>query len=401
MTKRRPELADVIRENGTALLNTYGASITAEHRGVLRAVANCRTAALGGHKVHCDRCGNEGISYNSCRNRHCPKCQAAARAKWLEDRADELLDVEYFHVVFTLPDRLGPIALQNKTLIYNLLFRAASETILTIAKDAKHLGADVGFLAVLHTWGQNLELHPHVHCVVPGGGFTTDSKNWRPCAPGFFLPVRVLSRLFRKKFLALLREAFNTGDLRLVGRIRHLWGRREWRKLLQELDDHDWVVFAKAPFGGPKQVLMYLARYTHRVAISNQRIVRVKDGEVTFRWKDYRHGHRHRTMTLSGVEFLRRFLLHVLPRGFQRIRYYGFLSNRVRKERLELCRQLLRQRADAPPAGSDPVVVEPFARDSLARCPACGRGHMVIVCELKPNRDLALAVFPAPAYDTS
>ena len=304
-------------------------------------IAACRTAALGGHVEECDRCGHQQIAYNSCRNRHCPKCQATAAAQWLEAREAELLPVEYFHVVFTLPAALGPIALQNPRVVYGLLFRAAAETLQQIAADPKHLGAEIGFLAVLHTWGQNLEHHPHVHCVVPGGGLSPDGSRWVACRPGFFLPVRVLSRVFRGKFLALLRAAFDQGKLSFHGKLGALADAGEFRRRLAASAQTEWVVYAKPPFGGPEQVLKYLARYTHRVAISNRRLVALEDGEVTFHWKDYAHGGGQKTMTLKAIEFIRRFLLHVLPSGFVRIRHYGFLANRVCREKLALCRALL------------------------------------------------------------
>ena len=321
MTRPRLELAEVIRSCGDAFLDEYGATLSPEQRRALRDIAACRTSALGGHMEECDRCGHRRIAYNSCRNRHCPKCQATAAAHWVEAQAADLLPVEYFHIVFTLPAALGPLALQNPRVVYGLLFRAAAETLMQIAVDAKHLGAEIGFLAVLHTWGQTLQHHPHVHCVVPGGGLSPDGTGWVASPKGFFLPVRVLGRVFRGKFLALLGTAFDRGRLAFHGRLRELVGADRFHQLLRAAAQTEWVVYAKPPFGGPEQVLKYLARYTHRVAISNRRLVALKDGRVRFRYKDYARGGRRRTMTLEASEFLRRFLQHVLPSGFVRIRH--------------------------------------------------------------------------------
>jgi hypothetical protein len=320
MTRHRLEVADVFRNYGSAFLERFGASLSIGQKRVLHAVSVCRTSALGGHVDRCDRCGHERISYNSCRNRHCPKCQAMARAHWMEDRASELLPVAYFHVVFTLPESLGPVALQNKRVVYGILFRAASETLLQIAADPKHLGARIGVLAVLHTWGQNLLHHPHRHCVVPGGGIAPDGKRWISCRKDFFLPVRILSRVFRGKFLEHLKSAFSQGQLSFHGRLRSLRDPTAFEQLLHASVKCDWVVYSKRPFGGPTQVLKYLARYTHRVAISNRRLVDLREGSVCFRWKDYARGNVQKTMSLAAPEFIRRFLLHVLPRGFVRIR---------------------------------------------------------------------------------
>ena len=401
MTGRRPEVADVFARYGAAYQRAYGTS--RQQRRIVRALTSCRTAALGGHKKQCEACGHEAIAYNSCRNRHCPKCQAAARAQWLDARAADLLEVPYFHVVFTLPEALGPLALQNKRLLYGMLFRAASETLCTIARDPKHLGAHIGFLAVLHTWGQNLHHHPHLHCVVPGGGLALDSRRWVSCRERFFLPVRVLSRLFRKKFLCYLREACDRGALGFHGKLRPLADGRNWRRLLCDLEAHDWVVYAKPPFGGPTQVLKYLARYTHRVAISNQRLVSVHDGKVTFRWKDYAQRNHTRTMTLDAVEFIRRFLLHSLPKGFQRIRHYGFLANRVRQQQLRRCRVLLEGAGENVPRDGDTVVDETNMTDASHAggtapddvCPACRQGRMLVVAIIErpgPHR----RTLPAP-----
>jgi len=379
---RRPEVADVLRTFAAAYREAYPSS--PEQERVLRQLPLCRTASLGGHKLRCDSCGHEEISYNSCRDRHCPKCRAAARAEWLAARERELLDVPYFHVVFTLPDELAAIALQNKRLCYGLLFHAAAKTLLTIAKDPKHLGADIGFLAVLHTWSQTLLHHPHVHCVVPGGGISSDQLRWAACRDGFFLPVRVLSRLFRRLYLQGLEAAYRHGDVELHGQLEGLRDLTTWTRAISEVRRKEWVVYAKPPFGGPTQVLKYLARYTHRVAISNQRIVAIHDRQVEFRWKDRSAG-QERSMAISGVEVVRRFLLHVLPKGFVRIRHYGFLANRVRDERIQLARRLIHQQYklhDVPCTRS----VHPPSPTPFDRCPSCRTGHLVVVGDFPPGR---------------
>jgi hypothetical protein len=342
------EVADVIRAQGEQFLNQYGSTLTGAQQRALRDLAVCRTAALGGHVERCADCGHERIAYNSCRNRHCPKCQTTARALWLEREAAYLLPVDYHHVVFTLPAAVADVALANPVVVYNLLFRAASQTLQQIAADPKHLGAQLGVLAVLHTWGQNLHHHPHLHCVVSGGGLSCQANGsvdaaprWVSCRPGFFLPVRVLSRVFRGKSLALLKAAFDQEQLRFPGRLAALAEPAAFARWLTPLYASDWVVYAKPPFGGPEQVLKYLARYTHRVAISNQRLVSLHEGQVMFRYKDYADDQRSKTMTLSAEEFLRRFVQHVLPKGFVKIRHYGLLANRHREAKLALCRRLL------------------------------------------------------------
>jgi len=366
------EVADVIREYGSAFLRQHGSSLSAAGRQALRDLANCRTATLGGHVERCLDCGHERIAYNSCRNRHCPKCQALARAAWLERQAEHLLPVEYHHVVFTLPAELGTLALANPTVVYDLLLRSAAATLHEVAANPKRLGAMVGVLMVLHTWGQNLHHHPHVHCVVTGGGLSCDragqlddQPRWVACRPGFFLPVRVLSRVFRGKFLAGLHAAIAAGTLP-----ESAGGAAWWSALY----GRDWVVYSKRPFGGPEQVLKYLARYTHRVAISNARLLDLRDGRVTFRYQDYADAQRHKTMSLDAVEFLRRFVQHVLPKGFVKIRHYGLLANAQRETRLTLCRRLLlRERvaaaADAPTASITPA--QPRC------CPRCGSQRLV------------------------
>jgi hypothetical protein len=375
------EVADIIRQQGAAFLKAWGASLSRVQRRALRAMELCRTAALGGHVEQCDRCGHPVISYNSCRNRHCPKCQSLAKARWLAARQTELLPVPHFHVVFTLPERLAPLVLQNARLLYNLLFQAASQTLLRIAADPKHLGARIGFLAILHTWGQNLLHHPHLHCVVPGGGISPDGKRWIACRPGFFLPVRVLSRLFRGSFLAGLEQAFEQGKLHFHGQLQPLASAQAFSQLLGDCRGTEWVVYAKRPFGGPAQVLDYLGRYTHKVALSNHRLLRLEDGKVSFRWNDYRHGNRNKVMTLEATEFLRRFLLHILPDGFVRIRHFGLLANRHRTDNLSLCRQLLAvpqpppTRQDLPSDWGERF--QQLTGLDLSLCPQCGLGHLV------------------------
>jgi Putative transposase/Transposase zinc-binding domain len=382
MTRPRLEVGDVFREHGDAFLHRYGETLSPEQRRALRDIAACRTAALGGHVEACDQCGHQRMAYNSCRNRHCPKCQATAAAQWMEAREVELLPVEYYHVVFTLPAVLSPIALQNPREVYGILFRAAAETLQEVAADPQHLGAEIGFLAILHTWGQNLEHHPHVHCVVPGGGLAPDGSRWIACPPGFFLPVRVLSRVFRGKFLALLSHAFEQGKLSFHGKLRTLGDAGEFQRQLTASAQTEWVVYAQPPVGGPEQVLKYLARYTHRVAISNRRLVAMEDEKVQFQWKDYAHGGDQKTMTLKAIEFIRRFLLHVLPSGFVRIRHYGFLANRVCREKLALCRALLGVEAvpvavDSEPSRKPEETAEGVPAANV--CPSCGKGRMVIV----------------------
>jgi hypothetical protein len=390
MSDHQLELADVFRIHEDGFLIRWGHVLSPQQRRVFNAIRDCRTAALGGHMDECDGCGHRVISYNSCRNRSCPKCQGTARAKWLAERSAELLPVaQYFHVVFTLPQEIAALALQNGREIYNILFQAASETLLTIAADSKHLGASIGFLTVLHTWGQNLHLHPHLHCVVPGGGISPDSSRWIDCRKSFFLPVKVLSRLFRRKFLVYLTKAFQKGKLRFHGELEPLAKPSVFQVFCKKVGKMEWVVYAKPPFGGPEQTLKYLARYTHRVAISNSRLLSLEDGRVTFRLKDYADGNRKKTMTLEAVEFIRRFLLHVVPSGFVRIRHFGFLANRTRKEKLALCRSLLGFQpaiacsAPNPSTGSSEAVME--ERD---RCPVCRIGHLVRVQIIKADSSL-------------
>ena len=367
------EVADVFRRHGDAYRRAHDSHLGRVERRVMSAIELCRTAALGGHVEACADCGLIRCAYNSCRNRHCPKCQGLARAEWLAARQAELLPVSYFHVVFTLPAPVAEIAFQNKEAVYAILFRTAAETLHTIAADPKHLGAEIGLVAVLHTWGQNLHHHPHIHCVVPGGGPSLDGTRWVACRPGFFLPVRVLSRLFRRLFLDALRVAFEAGHLGFFGELAPLAEPAAFARRLRDLRQVEWVVYAKPPFGGPAQVLAYLGRYTHRVAISNARLVGMSDDRVAFRWKDYRHHGKAKVMTLEPFEFIRRFLLHTLPDGFHRIQHYGFLANGHRAAKLALCRSLLDV---ASPSGNQ--VQDLLPAQPPERCPCCG-GTMVVL----------------------
>jgi hypothetical protein len=382
------EVADILRRYGETYRAEHEGSLSAAQRRVMQAITACRTAALGGHRERCDTCEHERIAYNSCRNRHCPKCQSLARAAWIERRQAQLLDCEYFHVVFTVPEEIASIAYQNKAVVYNILFAATAETLRTIGQDPKHLGAEIGFFAVLHTWGQNLIHHPHLHCVVPGGGLSADGERWIACRPGFFLPVRVLSRFFRRRFLELLQSAFDRGELKFFSALQSLRDLKAFRTYLDPLRKKEWVVYAKAPFGGAQQVLDYVGRYTHRVAISNNRLLDIEDGQVTFRWKDYRDGDAQKTMTLVAPEFIRRFLLHVLPPGLQRVRYYGWMGNRHREEKLALCRQHLKMHPKPePPEDLEASVdyrdrVQALTGLSLSQCPMCRKGHMVTIEQL-------------------
>ncbi len=390
MDRPKFEVADVFRRYGADYRQQRGASLSVAQRRVMTAIEVCRTAVLGGHLEQCDRCGHERNAYNSCANRHCPKCQSLARAEWLENRRSELLQTQYFHVVFTVPEQIARIAYQNKKVVYGILFHATAETLRTIAADPKHLGAEIGFFAVLHSWGSNLLHHPHLHCVVPGGGLSPDGTQWISCRPRFFLPVRVLSRLFRRLFLKYLIKAFDAGKLQFFSSLEPLGERRAFFRHLAPTRATKWVVHAKRPFAGPEQVLDYVGRYTHRVAISNNRLLDIAHGNITFRYKDYRHDGQHKTMTLEAEEFIRRFLLHVLPDGFQRIRYYGLLGNRYREEKLARCRQLLGMSA-CPPTSDESKDYrdryEELTGCSLRECPVCHQGRMVTVAILLPGAD--------------
>ncbi len=367
MTRPPCEVADIIRRAGSKFIDRYRGSLTWAQLKVLRAIERCRTAALGGHRDQCVRCGHQAISYNSCRNRHCPKCQTNAREKWLRARERELLPVCYFHMVFSVPHALVPLMWQNKKILFSLLFETSAATLLEVAADPARLGAEIGFLSILHTWGQTLQRHPHIHCVVPGGGLSRDHGRWIRSPPHFFLPVRVLSRVFRGKFVAGLKRAFRRNQLAFYGECRQLADEKTFAAFLRTLFRQDWVVYAKPPFGGAEHVLNYLARYTHRVAISNHRLVAFQNDRVTFRWRDYAHGGKKKVMTVSAHEFMRRFLLHVLPGGLVRIRHFGLFANRKRSAALERCRALLGTAAcvDLPEPPS-------------LRCPACA-GIILVV----------------------
>ena len=370
------EVADLVRAAGRAFIERSRTWITGQHLKVLRAIARCRTAALGGHLDECTDCAyRPPISYNSCRNRHCPKCQANARDRWLQARRQELLPTRYVHVVFTLPHELAPLALQNKKILYHLLLQTSAETLLEVARDPQHLGAEIGFFSVLHTWNQKLELHPHVHCVVAVGGLSLDRTHWIQPRYPFFLPVKVLSRVFRGKFVAALQRNFRQGKLGFYGNLKPLAHPKAFSAWIRTLFRNDWHVYSKRPFGGAEHALCYLGHYTHRVAISNHRLVSLADDQVTFRWRDSSHHNQHKLMTLALDEFLRRFLLHTLPKGFVRIRHFGFLANRRRAALLPLCFQLLGAVPQPQVEQQASAVKEPRP---LWLCPQCG-GPMVVI----------------------
>lgn len=387
-------MADIFRQYGVDFRQRY--PLLPEQRRVMRAIEVCRTSVLGGHLEQCDSCSYQRIAYNSCRNRHCPKCQALAQRRWVEARLADLLPVPYFHVVFTLPEQLAMVALQNKRVVYNLLFSAAAKTLLTIARDPKHLGAEIGFLAVLHTWSQTLRHHPHLHCVVPGGGLALDGNTWISCRPQFFLPVKVLARLFRRLFLEGLQAAFAQGQLRFYGSLIYLERSDAFTRLLSSLRTPNWWVYAKPPFAGPAQVLAYLGRYTHRVAISNHRLRSCQAAAVTFTWKDYARGNYAALMTLSTDEFMRRFLLHVLPRGFQRLRQFGLLANRHRRAKLQRCRELLTGHAELIPAVTCASLLCLTPLPDRRRCPACQTGSLQYLTQLVAI-DYCRQALPQPA----
>ena len=382
------EVADIFRSHGPEYREAHGHEMPPRQLRAIRAIEVCRTAELGGHVEECDHCGALRISYNSCRNRHCPKCQCLDKERWLEARKKDLLPTQYFHLVFTLPEGLRPLALRNQNVLYSILFKAVSETLKELAADPKYLAAEVGFIAVLHTWSQTLMDHPHLHCIVTGGGLSPDGKKWIPCKKDFFIPVKVLSRLFRGKFLAYLKEAREKGELAFPGNIAHLKEGQSFNAILQDLYDREWVVYCKPPFSSAETVMDYLGRYTHRVAISNDRLVRMQKDQITFRYRDRSKNDTIRLMTLDASEFIRRFLLHILPDGFMKIRHYGILSNRNRKKKLALCKKLL---------GVDHLQEHEKEKESwqelLARitgqdpriCPCCGKGKMVLKEVLHPS----------------
>jgi Putative transposase/Transposase zinc-binding domain len=378
MSRPKLEVADIFRRHGEAWRVANAGHISLPQRRVMSAIGACRTAALGGHVEQCEKCAHTRIAYNSCRNRHCPKCQWSAAAEWLAAREGELLPVPYFHVVFTLPAEIGAVAYQNKAKVYGLLFTAAADTLRIIATDPKHLGAAIGVLAVLHTWGQTMDHHPHIHCIIPGGGVSPDGKHWVACRPGFFLPVRVLSRLFRRLFLERLQALHAAGELEFFNDLADLKNADAFSTYLAPLREKEWVVYAKRPFAGPKQVLRYLARYTHRVAISNSRLVSLSDGKVRFTWKDYRQDGKRKVMTLDAGEFIRRFLLHALPDGFHRIRHFGLFANGHRAAKIELCRTLLNAPLPQTKTKGSEAACTTDTEKKPTLCPCCS-GRMKIV----------------------
>jgi hypothetical protein len=403
MSRPLLEVADIFRGHGGAWRQANAGHVSLGQLKVMSAIENCRTAALGGHVARCEneKCGYTQIAYNSCRNRHCPKCQGATAREWLAEREAELLPVPYFHVVFSLPAQIADIAYHNKAAIYDILFKASAETLITIAADPKHLGARIGVLSVLHTWGSALTHHPHVHMIVPGGGISLDGTRWVTCRPNFFLSVRVLSRLFRRLVLQKLANAYQVGQLQFFGKHASLTNARAFAAYLAPLRNSEWVVYSKRPFGGPKEVLRYLARYTHRVAISNRRLVSLDDNGVTFKWKDYRieGPERYKVMTLDTHEFIRRFLMHVLPQGFHRIRYYGLLTSQTRARNIARARELLAVPlipVDAIKAAT-PEPEEPKAPEHS--CPCCGSRMIIIETFLRgqqPNASRSPQHRPTP-----
>jgi len=382
------EVADIFRSHGPAYRESYGPTMPLRHVRAMRAIELCRTARLGGHVDKCDHCGALRVSYNSCRNRHCPKCQGLDKERWLEARKRDLLPTRYFHVVFTLPASLRPLALRNQRALYNILFRAASETLKTLTQDPRHLGAEVGFIAVLHTWSQTLIDHPHLHCIVTGGGLSPDETEWIPCKKDFFLPVKIISRLFRGKFIAYLKQARQKGKLKFPGKIGHMKENGSFNNLVSELYKQEWVVYCKPPFSNAETVMDYLGRYTHRVAISNDRVVKMQGDQVTFRYRDRNDNDTIKYMTLHAQEFIRRFLMHILPDGFMKIRHYGILSNRNRHTKLVEAKTLLGVKnpdtsQEAKETWQD-LLTRITGRDPRI-CPHCGKGRMVLKELLKPS----------------
>ena len=389
------EVADIFRLHGPAYVEAQDGQLGRVERRVMSAIALCRTADLGGHVEACADCAHSRIAYNSCRNRHCPKCQGAAREQWLAAREADLLPVPYFHVVFTVPAEIAAIAYQNKAVAYGVLFDAVAATLKTIGADARHLGGELGFIAILHTWGQTLTHHPHIHCLVPGGALSPDGR-WIACRSRFFLPIHVLSQLFRRLFLDRLKAAYRAGRLQFFGALADLSDPAAFAKAIRSLSKKRWIVYAKPPFGSPQHVLAYLGRYTHRVAIANSRLVSADEAHVTFRWRDYRHGNASRLMTLDGHEFIRRFLLHSLPDGFHRIRHYGFLANGCRRVRLAAIRQILPAAAPLPEQAGDTAAPTRTTRFDPAICPCCGGSRWIITpLPRRTNRP------PRPTPDTS
>jgi Putative transposase/Transposase zinc-binding domain len=392
VSEPRLEVADIFRQHGQEFLDRWGQVLSPQQLKAFRDIGACRTAALGTQVQQCDHCGHQEIAYRSCRNRHCPKCHSRTRDEWLRDRAAEILPVPYCHVVFTLPHELAPLALQNPRVIYGILFRAVAESLLEMAADPKRLGARIGFLAVLHTWTQRLEHHPHAHCVVPAGGLSSDRQRWISVRnEKFFLPVKPLGCLFRGKFLAYLKEAFAASRLEFYGQLREFAHPVRFAEFVASLQEKEWVVYAKPPFGGPQQVLRYLARYTHRIAISNGRLIQLENGHVHFSWRDSQDDNAIKEMSLDAVEFIRRFLLHVLPSGFVKIRHFGFLSNRNRKRIIQRCRQLL------PPSPAEAFVITP----PQPVCPVCKVGHLYVTDWGRRPIAVTAPCQPVPVFDSS
>ena len=373
-------MADIFRQHGPVYRESH--KLPRNHLRVMHAIELCRTSVLGGHKDKCDNCGHLVISYNSCRNRHCPKCQTLNKEKWIEARSEDLLPIEYFHVVFTIPSELNPIVSMNRKVMYDLLFRSVSETLMELADDPKHLGAKIGVISILHTWGQNLMDHPHIHCIVTGGGLSSGGSRWVSCRKGFFLPVMVMSALFRGKFLDHLKHCFKRGDLAFLGNIRHLKESDTFDTFRKQFYEKKWVVYCKPPFGGPEGVLKYLGRYTHRIAISNNRILNIQDGQVFFRWRDYAGNNRQKTMKLTSDEFIRRFLLHVLPERYVRIRHVGLLANRNRQDNIALCHKMMGGVKKATKEKRRETWQEQLLRIcgiDVTVCPICQKGKMCTV----------------------
>jgi hypothetical protein len=387
VSRHRLEVADVFRQHEQEFLSQQS-RLSAPQLRAFRDICACRTAALGSHIEQCDDCSRQTIAYDSCRNRHCPKCQSSARDKWLLARSAELLPVPYSHVVFTLPGELSTLALQNRRIVYSILFRAVSETLLTIAADPRHLGAQLGFLAVLHTWNQKLLHHPHLHCLIPAGGISPDRKRWVRSRRQFLLPVAVLRKMFRGKFLSLLAAAFRSKQLRFSGRLTYLASTTAFDRFLRQLRSKTWVVYAKRPFGSPEHVIKYLARYTHRVAISNGRLTEIKDGQVTYRWRDSADSNQQKLMTLDAISFIRRFLLHILPSGFVKIRHFGFMANRNRREAVALCRSLL-----PPLQDQGATFITENQRSAVDRkCPFCKIGTLRLIGRMPPGEILPTGI---------
>lgn len=366
-------IADILRTGFNDYLKQYGKQ-PKEYYKVVNAITACKTAQLGGHILKCDDCGHEHISYNSCRNRHCPTCQGRNRAEWVEKRIEELLPVQYFHVVFTIPQELNPFAIRNKKVVYNILFKAASETISELAKDKKWINADIGFTTVLHTWGQQLMEHPHLHCIVPGGGLVKGKKKWKHCRDKFLFPIDVMKKLFRGKFMSFFKEALKKEDITLCGFLEKYKNKAKLKELIDTMYSKTWCIYAKAPFAGPEAVIKYLGNYTHRIAISNRRIVKIENGKVTFTYKDRSDNNKQKFLTLVITEFIRRFLMHILPHRFTRIRYYGIFCCRTKNEKLKICRDLLIGKTEE---NIDKGIKQIVSID-FTRCPICKKGHLII-----------------------